>query len=219
MGFIAIVGSGALGGAVAHALAVRDRVTEVRLIDPTIRSRAGKRSISSNRPLSTVSLQRSAGAESIESAVGADVIVIADAAAGNAEHSGEAGLGLLRTLTRAGSRAPIVCAGAAQADLIALAVSELRLPRHAVLGFRAVRARVRVARAHWHRARWLGSRSLACGSSASHRALRSWPGKKQRPTASPWRRRCRRTSSPGFKRGFLACGRRVRTPSHRRRGE
>ena len=34
MGFIAIVGSGALGGAVAHALAVRDRVTEVRLIDP-----------------------------------------------------------------------------------------------------------------------------------------------------------------------------------------
>ena len=33
MGFIAIVGSGALGGAVAHALAMRDRVPEVRLID------------------------------------------------------------------------------------------------------------------------------------------------------------------------------------------
>ena len=57
--------------------------------------------------------------------LGADVIVIADAAAGNAEHTGEAGLGLLRTLTRAGSRAPIVCAGAAQADVLQLVVGHL----------------------------------------------------------------------------------------------
>jgi malate dehydrogenase len=134
MGFIAIVGSGALGGAVAQALAARDRVTEVRLIDPTSQIARGKAlDIQQSSPVDSFATKIT-GAESIESAVGADVIVIADAAAGGAEHTGEAGLGLLRSLTRAGSRAPIVCAGAAQADLIALAVSELRLPRHSVLG-------------------------------------------------------------------------------------
>ena len=33
MSFVAIIGSGALGGAVAHTLAVRDRIGEIRLID------------------------------------------------------------------------------------------------------------------------------------------------------------------------------------------
>ena len=33
MSFVAIIGSGALGGAVAHAIARRDRIGEVRLID------------------------------------------------------------------------------------------------------------------------------------------------------------------------------------------
>jgi hypothetical protein len=73
-------------------------------------------------------------AEAIEAAVGADVIVIADAAAGNVEHAGEAGLGLLRHLVRAGSRAPILCAGALQRELIASAVTELHLPRGQILG-------------------------------------------------------------------------------------
>src|ERR1044072_7190383 len=116
MGFIAIVGSGALGGAVAHALAVRDHATEVRLIDPTNHIARGKAlDIQQSSPVDSFATKIS-GAESMESAVGADVIVIADAAAGTGEDSGEAGLGLLRTLTRAGNRAPIVCAGAAQAD-------------------------------------------------------------------------------------------------------
>lgn len=134
MGFIAIVGSGALGGAVAHALALRDRVTDVRLIDPANQIARGKAlDIQQSAPVDSFRT-RVTGAESVESAVGADVVVFADAAAGNAEHAGESGLALLRTLARAGSRAPILCAGASQTDLIALAVTELRLPRHAVLG-------------------------------------------------------------------------------------
>ena len=42
MGFIAIAGCGALGGALAHKLAGRDRVAEIRLIDPEGRIAQGK---------------------------------------------------------------------------------------------------------------------------------------------------------------------------------
>ncbi len=134
MGFIAIVGSGALGGAVAHALAVRDRVPEVRLIDPAGQVARGKAlDIQQSSPIDSFSTRLTA-AESIDAAVGADVVVIADAAAGNVEHSGEAGLGLLRHLVRAGNRAPILCAGASQRELIAKAVTELHLSRGLVLG-------------------------------------------------------------------------------------
>ena len=42
MSFIAIIGSGPLGGAIAHKLAARDRVREVRLIDPEERIAQGK---------------------------------------------------------------------------------------------------------------------------------------------------------------------------------
>ena len=134
MGFIAIVGSGALGGAVAHALAVRDRVTEVRLIDPAGQVARGKAlDIQQSSPIDGFSTRLSA-AESIEAAVGADVVVIADAAEGNVEHAGEAGLGLLRHLVRAGSRAPVLCAGASQRDLVGKAVTDLRLARAQIIG-------------------------------------------------------------------------------------
>jgi hypothetical protein len=135
MGFIAIVGSGALGGAVAHALAARDRLTEVRLIDPTGHVARGKAlDIQQSAPVEQFSTRLTA-AETLESAVGADVIVIADSAAGNIEHTGDAALGLVRHLGRAGSRAPIVCAGAGQRELIGKAVSELGLPRAAVVAW------------------------------------------------------------------------------------
>jgi malate dehydrogenase len=134
MGFIAIVGGGSLGGAVAHALAVRDRVTEVRLIDPAGQVARGKAlDIQQASPIDNFTTRLTA-AESLDAAVGADIIVIADAAAGNVEHAGEAGLGLVRHLVRAGSRAPILCAGASQRDLVGKAVTDLHLARGLVLG-------------------------------------------------------------------------------------
>src|SRR4030095_16374612 len=110
MGFIAIVGSGALGGAVAHALAVRDRVSEVRLIDAAGSVARGKElDIEQSSPIDNFSV-RLTSADTIEAAVGAEAVVIADPSSGSAEHSGEAGLGLIRQLERAGNGAPIVCA-------------------------------------------------------------------------------------------------------------
>jgi malate dehydrogenase len=133
MGFIAIVGTGALGGAVAHALAERDRVSEVRLVDPSGSIARGKAlDIQQSAPIDRFNVRLTSG-EALESAVGADVVVIADAAAGG-EHAGEAGLALVRQLVRAGSTSPIVCAGASQRDLIHKAVTELHVPRARVLG-------------------------------------------------------------------------------------
>jgi malate dehydrogenase len=134
MGFIAIIGAGALGGAIAHKLAGRDRIAEVRLIDPEGRVAEGKAlDIRQSSPIEAFSTRVTA-ATTFTAAVGADVVVLADEAASGKEHAGEAGLALLRELSRAGSTSPIVCAGAAQRDLIAKAVGELHLPRARVLG-------------------------------------------------------------------------------------
>ena len=134
MSFIAIVGAGALGGAAAQALAVRDRVPEVRLIDSAGSVARGKAlDIQQSSPVDGFTTRVTA-ADAIEAAVGADVVLIADSANGNAEHAGETGLALLRHLGRAGNEAPIVFAGAAQAELLARCVSELHLPRRRVLG-------------------------------------------------------------------------------------
>jgi malate dehydrogenase len=132
--FIAIVGSGALGGAVANTLAIRDRVPDVRLIDDAGAVARGKAlDILQSSPVDRFTTRVTAS-DSIESAVGADVVVIADAADGSREHAGEAGLALVRHLIRAGSRAPILFAGAGQTELMGRAVTELHLPRAMVVG-------------------------------------------------------------------------------------
>src|SRR5215207_8117059 len=117
----------------AHALAVRDRVAEIRLIDPSGTIARGKAlDIQQSAPVDNFSTRVTA-AESIAAAVGADVIVVADAAGGG-EHAGEAGLALVRQLVRAGHRSPLLFAGAQQQDVMAMAVAELHLPRSHVLG-------------------------------------------------------------------------------------
>ena len=113
---------------------MRDRVPEVRLIDTAGSIARGKAlDIQQSAPIDNFSTTLTA-ADSIESAVGADVIVLADSAAGNVEHAGEAGLSLLRQVIRAGSHSPILFAGASQRDLIGKCVTELHVPRRLVLG-------------------------------------------------------------------------------------
>jgi malate dehydrogenase len=137
VGFIAIVGAGALGGAVAHKLAIRGRVPDVRLIDPA-GSAAGSIArgkaldILQSSPIDNFSTSVSSN-DAVEAAVGADVVILADAAAGG-EHAGEAGLGLVRQLIRAGHRGPLLFAGTTQIELMARTVTELHVPRNLVLG-------------------------------------------------------------------------------------
>lgn len=134
MSFVAIIGAGAVGGSLAHKLAGRDCVGEVRLIDTDVKIAEGKAlDILQSSPVENFSTKVTAS-PSLMSAAGADAIVIADAASGKGEHEGEAGLGLLRQLAAVESRAPIVCAGAWQRILIQRAVIELRMPESRVIG-------------------------------------------------------------------------------------
>jgi malate dehydrogenase len=134
MPFIAIIGAGPIGSALAHKLAARSRIREIRLIDPDGTVARGKAlDILQSGPVENYDTLVT-GTDSLLAAAGAQTIAIADSAAGNAEHSGEAGLSLLRQLRDAGVRAPLVFTGATQRDLINRAISELRLPSHLLVG-------------------------------------------------------------------------------------
>ena len=134
MSLIAIIGAGPVGGALAHKLAGRDRVREVRLIDPEGRIAEGKAlDIRQSGPVEGFSTVVTAD-NHLASASGADVAVVADSASGSGDHKGEAGLALLRQLGANGFRAPIVFAGTEQRDMIARAVSELHFPSSRLAG-------------------------------------------------------------------------------------
>jgi malate dehydrogenase len=131
---IAILGSGALGATVAHALALRNRIDEVRLIDDQGAIASGKAlDIMQSSPIERFSTRVTA-ADAIEAAAGASVLVVADSAAAGVEHAGESGLTLLRRLAAIERRAPIVCAGALQRALIGRAITELRLDTTRIVG-------------------------------------------------------------------------------------
>jgi malate dehydrogenase len=131
---IAIIGGGAIGGALAHKLAGRDRVREVRLIDSAARIVQGKAlDIRQSSPVEGFSTQVTSDGH-LAAAAGADVIVLADAASGKGEHGGEAGLALLRQLLAMGVTAPIVFAGCEQRELMGLASAELHMADGRLIG-------------------------------------------------------------------------------------
>src|SRR5688572_29441739 len=110
MSTVAIIGAGALGGALAYTLAARGRVGEVRLIDPEGRVAEGKAlDILQSSPVEQFSTRLTA-ATSYAAAAGARAIVIADLVSGG-EISGEAGLALLKQVARMDTAAPILFAG------------------------------------------------------------------------------------------------------------
>ena len=134
MPFIAIIGAGPIGSALAHKLAGRSRVSEIRLIDPDVNVARGKAlDITQSGPVENFSTAVQA-ADSLHAAAGADVVAIADPVAGAAEHSGEAALSLVRQLRNAGVRAPLVFTGAAQRDVMAKSIGELHVPPALIVG-------------------------------------------------------------------------------------
>ena len=134
MGFIAIVGAGALGGMLAHRLASRGRVAEVRLIDDQGSVAQGKALDIQQSGAVEGFATRVTSAAAIEAVAGAETIVLADAARGDEEHAGEAGLGLLRRIAAIEATAPLVFAGAGQRRVQARAVSELHLEPRRLVG-------------------------------------------------------------------------------------
>jgi len=143
MSVVAIFGAGELGGALASKLAGRARVREIRLIDRATGIAAGKAlDIQQAAPIEQSATRITTAADEAAAAE-ASVIVLADdigvapagaASASAAEIQGEAGLALLRRIRARNARAPIVCAGASQAWLIAHAAAELPIPGTQIVG-------------------------------------------------------------------------------------
>jgi malate dehydrogenase len=145
MSDIAIIGAGELGGSVAHVVARQNLAPTICLIDDAGRVAEGKAlDISQAAPIEGFATMLS-GSTDLASAGGAAVIVIADRAAG-VEWAGDDGLMLLRRLSRLAPKAVIVCAGAAQRDLVERGVRELHLRRERLFGS-APEALVSTARA------------------------------------------------------------------------
>jgi malate dehydrogenase len=133
MSSVAILGAGPIGATLAHKLAARERVREVRLIDDAGRVAEGKAlDITQSGPVENYATRVTASAH-LSSAAGASVIVVADQVSA-AEHAGETGLALVRQLVALGVTAPLVFAGASQRELMARAIAELHVPAARVVG-------------------------------------------------------------------------------------
>lgn len=133
MSIVAIIGAGPLGGALAHALAGRSRVDEVRLIDPAGRIAEGKAlDILQSGPVEQFGTRVTA-TTAYPAAAGADVIVLADSAA-DGEFSSESGLSVVRQIVRMDVKAPLVFAGGGQRELMARTIGELHVSSRRVIG-------------------------------------------------------------------------------------
>jgi malate dehydrogenase len=133
MPIVAIIGAGPLGGALAHALAERSRVDEVRLIDPEGRIAEGKAlDILQSAPVQQFSTHLSA-ANTFAAAAGASAIIFADLLVGG-EIAGEAGLAIVRQIARMDDQAPLVFAGGQQRELMARAIGEIHVAPRRLLG-------------------------------------------------------------------------------------
>lgn len=133
MSTIAILGAGPIGAGIAHTLARRARVRDVRLIDAAASVAAGKAlDIRQTGPVEGYDTRLSGSGDPL-GAVGAEVIVIADTHA-DGEWEGDRGLALIRQLVAAGASGPFVFAGTRQTWLMEAVVAELGVSADRIVG-------------------------------------------------------------------------------------
>ena len=134
MSTVAVFGAGDVGGACVQALASRDLVHHVLLIDGAVNAAAGKAlDIQQAGAISGFHTRLEATSDETR-AVGCTAIIVADRfASGSPEWQGEEGLALMRR-TAVESDVPFVFAGAAQADLMRASSQELRVAPRRLIG-------------------------------------------------------------------------------------
>jgi malate dehydrogenase len=131
---VVIVGAGELGGALARQVAAADITPRVTLVDDAGTVAEGKAlDIRQAAPIDGYSTHL-IGTTDESSVVSADVIVIADRAATNAEWQDDAGVALVRRLAYLNPAATILCAGAQQLSLVERGVREAGFDRRRVFG-------------------------------------------------------------------------------------
>lgn len=133
MSSVAILGAGPIGAAVAHRLAQRGRIHEIRFVDASAGVASGKAlDILQAGPVEKFDVRLS-GTADVLAAASADVVVVADEHA-EGEWQGDRGLAMLRPLLRAGIKAPLVFAGPRQAWLMEACARELKVPGERLVG-------------------------------------------------------------------------------------
>lgn len=135
MSMVAVIGAGDLGGAVAQALASRDRIGRIVLIDAAANVAAGKALDIRQSGAIDAFHTRLDATDDLSSVTGAAACVVADRFGPTAaEWQGEEGLAMLGRLVPYLSGAPIVFAGAQQAGLMLYAAREGGVARHRLIG-------------------------------------------------------------------------------------
>src|SRR5436190_4779333 len=135
MATVAILGAGDIGGACAQALAVHDRVGRILVIDSAVNAAAGKALDIQQAGAISRFHARLQATDDESRAVGCAACVIADRfAAGSPEWQGEEGLALIKRVAGLLPDAPIIFAGATQADLIRASSREARVPARRLIG-------------------------------------------------------------------------------------
>jgi len=128
-----VLGAGPIGAAIAHRLAERGCVSDVRLIDENPGIAQGKAlDIRQSGPIDGSDVRLSGASDPIDAA-SADVIVLADDTVGGA-WDGDRGLRLIEKLVRAGSTAPFVFAAPSQLPLMESAARELHVSVDRLIG-------------------------------------------------------------------------------------
>jgi len=136
---IAILGAGAVGGAVARALACLDLVPRITIVDESGAVASGKAlDIRQSGPVEGFDT-RLEGTSDLSRVSGAGLLVLADQH-GSGEWAGDAGLQLLRRVHEMSPRAVIVAAGGGQLGLLRLGATELRIPFRQLIGSAPVAA-------------------------------------------------------------------------------
>src|SRR5215470_15328968 len=132
MNSVAVIGAGELGGLLAHVLARRDAVSEVRLIDDAGSIAAGKAlDIEQAAPVERFATRLAASTD-LSAAGGSTIVVLADRAKGG--WSGDEALMLLKRMLGLVGDAVIVCAGVETRELIERGARELHVPRERLFG-------------------------------------------------------------------------------------
>jgi malate dehydrogenase len=132
---VAILGAGELGGAIAQALAARDRAGRLLLIDAAATVAAGKALDLQQMGAIDGFHTRLESTDDHSRVTGCAVCVIADRfGKTSSEWRGDEGATMLSRLVPYLGDAPLVFAGALQADLLLSAVRDLGIPRRRVIG-------------------------------------------------------------------------------------
>ena len=138
---VAILGASVLGGALAHKLAGRGRVDEIRLVDPNAKVAAGTALDIQQAGSIEGCRTRVVSAGDVQAAAGAAVIVLAGFARQTAlnededeNDQGKAEYALLKQVAQLDSDSVLVCADASHRPLIERGVREMKIPRARVIG-------------------------------------------------------------------------------------